>query len=93
MGAGDWKDVTSVEGLGDRVPKRVQERVSLPAAGLRNRTMNLTRARSFCCCLFAKSLATPWTAACQAPLSMGFLGKNTRMNYYSLRGLPLWPNG
>ena len=72
---------------------REYERVSLPAAGLRNRTMNLTCARSFCCWLVAKSLATPWTAACQAPLSMGFLGKNTRVHCHFLRGLPLWPNG
>ena len=37
------------------------------------------------CCLVAKScpiLATPWTAACQAPLPMGF----SRQEYWS--GLP-----
>ena len=39
-----------------------------------------------CCCLVYKSCSTlvsPWTVACQAPLSMGFL----RQEYWS--GLPL----
>ena len=36
----------------------------------------------YCYCLVTKSclscsFATPWTVACQAPLSMGFPGKNT----------------
>ena len=30
------------------------------------------------------TLATSWTVACQAPLSMGFLGKNTGMDYHFL---------
>ena len=41
-------------------------------------------------CLHAQSLvcvrllATPWTVACQVPLSMGFPGKNTRVGYHFL---------
>ena len=42
-----------------------------------------------CCCLVAKSdsFATPWTAACLAPLSVGF----PRQEYWS--GLPCPPLG
>ena len=40
-----------------------------------------------CCCLVYKScptLVSPWTVACQAPLSMGFL----RQEYWSGLSLP-----
>ena len=40
-----------------------------------------------CCCLAANSFATPWTAAHQAPLSMGF----SRQEDWS--GLPFPPLG
>ena len=48
---------------------------------------SLNLSKFFCCCchLFAKTcptLATPWTVACQAPLSMGF----SRQEYWN--GLP-----
>ena len=43
---------------------------------------------SVCCCLIAKSclalFATPWTIACQAPLSMGFSGQNPGVSYHFL---------
>ena len=40
-----------------------------------------------CCCLVAESCLTllwPWTTACQAPLSMGFPSKNTRVGCHFL---------
>ena len=35
-------------------------------------------------CSMVSDFATPWTAAHQAPLSMGFLGKNTGIGYHFL---------
>ena len=46
--------------------------------------------KSQCCCLVAKScltLATPWTVACQVPLSMGF----PRQEYISSSKGSSWP--
>ena len=44
-----------------------------------------------CCCLVAKSycsFSTPWTVASQAPLSMGFPGKNTEAGgHFLLQGI------
>ena len=44
--------------------------------------------------LVAKScptLATPWTVACQAPLSMGFSSKNTGVgSHFLLQGKGCW---
>ena len=40
-----------------------------------------------CVCVFSSSvmsdLATPWTVALQAPLSMGFSSKNTGVEFYA----------
>ena len=37
----------------------------------------LPRSLLFCCSVVSDSFATPWTVACQAPLSMGFLRKES----------------
>ena len=41
----------------------------------------------FSCSITSNSFATPWTAACQASLSMVFSGKNTEVDcHFSSRG-------
>ena len=48
---------------------------------------NIVHQPSFVCCLVAKLVqlfATPWTVAGQAPLSMGFLSKNTGVGCHFL---------
>ena len=45
-----------------------------------------------CLCVLSRSVvsnsATPWTVACQAPLSMGFPGKNTGVGcHFLLQGI------
>ena len=45
------------------------------------------------CVLFSRVwlFATPWTIACQTPLSMGLSGKNTRVSCHSLSRGSFWP--
>ena len=55
----------------------------------RNRAINLKYLLCVCVCVFrhVRLFATPWTTACQFPLSMGF----SRQEYWS--GLPFPPPG